>query len=158
MFQVHLSKERFKFSSSHFTLFSEEKAETLHGHNYQVEVLLDFKKISPEAGLAAEFHSLKACLDETLTRLDEKVLVPSLSPFLDIGESDSNIEIKFHNKFYSFPKEDCLVLEVVNTSSECLSQWLFEELKEDMAKLGAKSLQVSLFEAPGQGVSYRSLI
>jgi len=158
MFQVHLSKERFKFSSSHFTLFSEDKAEALHGHNYQVEVVLEFKKISPEAGLAAEFHSLKVCLDETLADLDEKVLIPSLSPFLDIGETETNIEVKFHNKFYSFPREDCLVLEVVNTSSECLSQWLFEALKEDMAKLGAKSLQVCLFESPGQGVSYKAFI
>jgi 6-pyruvoyltetrahydropterin/6-carboxytetrahydropterin synthase len=155
MFQVVLSKERFKFSSSHFTLFSEDQAESLHGHNYQVEVRVDFKKLNPESGLAAEFHSLKKTIDDCLLSLDEKILLPSLSPYLDIGETETNIEVKFHDKFYSFPKQDCLVMEIVNTSSECLSQWLFEELKEPMLQLGAMHMSVSIFETPGQGVTYQ---
>ena len=51
-FQVSLSKERFKFSSTHFTIFNDSEAECLHGHNYLVSVDLGFKS------LAEDFHTI----------------------------------------------------------------------------------------------------
>lgn len=153
MFSLHLHKERFKFSSSHFTIFSELEAEPLHGHNYQVEVDLSFKKLDPETGLAAEFNLLKKSVDDLLKPLDEKILLPSLSPFLQLGEVDSNIEVRFQQKFYSFPKEDCEILEVVNISSECLAQWIVDVLAEDFKSYGATKVAVKVSETQGQGVS-----
>lgn len=154
-FQVSLSKERFKFSSTHFTIFSDSEAECLHGHNYQVSVDFDFKSLAEDTGLSAEFGYLKQKIDEVCESLDEKVLLPGNSPFLDLGETDTNVEVKFGPKFYSFPKEDCEVLDIVNVSSECLAKWIHSKLEAEFSNiLGLEELSVSIEETNGQSITY----
>lgn len=153
-FQVNLSKERFKFSSTHFTIFGDQEAEGLHGHNYRVSVDLDFTHLGESTGLTAEFSHIKRKIDKICESLDEKVLLPSDSPFLSLGETDSNIEVKFSGKFYSFPKDDCEVLEVVNISSECLAKYFHEKLEEELQTIGLESFSVTIEETDGQSVTY----
>ena len=59
MYTVHLAKELFKFSCSHFTILSPEHAERLHGHNYQVRVDITVAKLDPTLGFAFDFNSVK---------------------------------------------------------------------------------------------------
>ena len=153
-FQVNLSKERFKFSATHFTIFNDSDAECLHGHNYLVSVDLDFRTLAEDTGLSAEFSHLKIKIDDLCEELDETVLLPSKSPFLDIGETDTNIEVKFAHKFYSFPTEDCTILDIVNVSSECLAKWIHGRLEEDFHTIGLESLSVTIEETNGQSVTY----
>lgn len=153
-FQVNLSKERFKFSSTHFTIFSDSEAECLHGHNYMVSVDLDFKSLAEDTGLSAEFSHLKDKIDDICEDLDERVLLPGESPFLAMAETDSNIEVRFGNKFYSFPSEDCVVLDIVNVSSECLAKWFHGRLAQDLHAIGLEGLSVTIEETNGQSVTY----
>ena len=153
-FIVELKKQRFKFSSTHFTIFSEDRAERLHGHNYQVAVNIKFKVINPDTGISVEFSELKAMIQKLCDFLDEKILIPSTSPYLSIGEAGENIEIKFGEKFYSFPKEDCEILSIPNSSSECLAQWFYTELKDSMKELSVKGYMITIEETSGQSVTY----
>ena len=153
-FQVSLSKERFKFSSTHFTIFNDREAECLHGHNYMVSVDLDFRSLAEDTGLSAEFGYLKSKIDVICEELDERVLLPGPSPFLEIGETETNIEVKFAEKFYSFPKEDCVVMDIVNISSECLAKWFHARLEKDFHAIGLEGLSVTIEETNGQAVSY----
>lgn len=153
-YTVRISKDRFKFSATHFTIFSEMKAEKLHGHNYQVSVDILFKHLDPQTGISAEFSELKQILKKLCDQLDEKVLLPANSPFVILGETETNVEVKYNERFYSFPKEDCEILEIVNTSSECLAEWVYNNLKEALDQAGAKSFSVSLQESQGQSVSF----
>ena len=153
-FQVSLSKERFKFSSTHFTIFNDSEAECLHGHNYQVSVDLDFRSLAEDTGLSAEFSHLKSKIDDICEELDERVLLPGDSPFLDIGETATNVEVKFGHKFYSFPSEDCLILDIVNVSSECLSKWVHGRLSKDLHAIGLEGFSVTIEETNGQAVTY----
>jgi 6-pyruvoyltetrahydropterin/6-carboxytetrahydropterin synthase len=156
-FQVSLSKERFKFSSTHFTIFNQEEAERLHGHNYLVSVDFDFRSLAEDTGLSAEFGLLKNKIDAICEELDERVLLPADSPFLEMGETETNIEVKFNEKFYSFPKEDCVILDMVNVSSECLAKWVYQELEQDLnAIIGLESFSVTIEETNGQAVTYVS--
>ncbi len=153
-FQVSLSKERFKFSSTHFTIFNDQEAECLHGHNYLVSVDLDFRSLAEDTGLSAEFGHLKSKIDDVCERLDEQVLLPAESPFLDIGETDTNYEVKFNDKFYSFPKEDCFLMDIVNVSSECLAKWVYHQLSRDFQAIGLEGLSVTIEETNGQAVTF----
>lgn len=153
-YSICLSKDRFKFSATHFTVFSEHRAETLHGHNYQVTLTIDFEDTHQSTGLVTEFSNLKEILKSLCDNLDERVLLPARSPFMEMGENQGNIEVRFKNRFYSFPKGDCKLLDIVNTSSECLARWLYEKLKAPLEKLGAKSFSVTLRETQGQSVSF----
>ena len=156
-FQVSLSKERFKFASSHFTIFSETEAEPLHGHNYNLSVDLDFSGINEKNGLCAEFGFLKNIIQEVCDELDEKVLLPIRSPYLRVEDTDPNYDVFFAAKRYSFPKEDCALIEVVNISSECLSQWLHQKLSKKLNVIGLESFSVTIEETAGQGVTYFKL-
>ena len=153
-YSVCLSKDRFKFSATHFTVFSEHRVETLHGHNYQVTLTIDFENVHPNTGLVAEFSKLKDILKNLCDDLDEKVLLPTLSPFIEINQNRDNIEVRFKNRFHSFPKEDCKLLDIVNTSSECLAWWLHKNLKTPLKSIGAKSFSVTLQETQGQSVTF----
>lgn len=155
-FQVNLSKERFKFSSTHFTIFNDSEAECLHGHNYMVSVDLDFKTLAEDTGLSAEFGHLKSKIDDICAELDERVLLPASSPFLAIAEQGENYEVRFANKFYSFPMEDCVLLDVVNVSSECLAKWFYGRLSDKFIAIGLEDLSVTIEETNGQAVTYVS--
>lgn len=153
-FQVSLAKERFKFSSTHFTIFNRHEAEALHGHNYSVSVDLDFRTLAEQTGLSTEFGHLKTKIDDLCQELDERVLIPTQSPFLEIKEVDTNYQVHFSKKHYSFPKEDCVLLDIVNISSECLAKWLHQKLKASFHAIGLEGLSVTVEETSGQSVTY----
>ena len=150
-FQLHLAKENFKFSCSHFTILSSKSAERLHGHNYHVEVLVDVKKLSPDLGFAFDFNELKPEIKAICDQLDERILIPEKSPYLDIKKNKTNIEVTFQKKFYSFPTEDVCLLPVVNITSEEFAHYFYQKLvklKNLMKKI--QSLKVSIEETKGQ--------
>ena len=153
-FQVNLSKERFKFSSTHFTIFNDSEAEALHGHNYMVSVDLDFRSLAEDTGLSAEFGHLKSKIDTICEELDERVLLPTESPFLQIASLEENYEVRFANKLYSFPQEDCVLLEIVNVSSECLAKWFYHRLAAELVTIGLEGFSVTIEETNGQSVTF----
>lgn len=155
MYVIHIAKEPLKFSCSHFTIFSESKAERLHGHNYQVRVAIAIDQIDPKLGLAFDFNEVKPMIREICESLDESILVPRNSPFLKVSTGESQVEVQFGHKFYSFPKEDTVLLPIVNISTEELAKLISDQLIKQMAHLPHwTSLKVNVEETRGQSISY----
>ena len=88
-YTLFFEKPRFKFSSSHFTIFDGETAETLHGHNYHVKLKLSFADVDPKTELALDFNVVKKELTKICDELDEKVLIPEDSPYLTIHKNQN---------------------------------------------------------------------
>lgn len=155
MYVIHIAKEPLKFSCSHFTIFSETKAERLHGHNYQVRVAISIDQIDPKLGLAFDFNEVKPMIREICDSLDECILVPQNSPYLKIVSSDKQVDVDFGKKHYSFPKEDTAILPIVNISTEELSRLISDRLFKQMTHLPHwTSLKVNVEETRGQSISY----
>ena len=170
-FVIHLAKESFKFSSTHFTIFSETKAEKLHGHNYQVKCDIEIDQMDSKIGMAFDFNLLKPEIKALCDEIDEHILIASKSPFLKIKHlqgpknsqdpqnSQDSIEVSFAHRRYVFPKEDCKELALVNITSEELARYFCESLwtrlleKKLLPKF--KSLQISIEETRGQSVTYK---
>lgn len=127
-YRIVLEKENFKFSASHFTIFSSDRAEALHGHNYYVKIELLFARVSADLGMAFDFNFIKPLVRAILHELDEKVLLASKSPYLKIKSSGANYEIGFAKKNYSLPIEDVCALDLVNITSEELARYIAEKL------------------------------
>lgn len=154
-FSIHLGKENFKFSCSHFTIFSEDTAERLHGHNYQVAVHLKVGEIDPKLGFAFDFNLVKPHIKEICDRLDEYILVPINSPYLKIQEDGDQVNVCFAKKNYSFPKADTFLLPVTNISTEELAKYFGDRLSERISQLnGWTEMEVYVEETRGQSVSY----
>lgn len=153
MWSLKLSKETFKFSGAHFTTFSKERAENLHGHNYYVSLNLDGAS-QLQHGMITDLNGPKKKVLTFLEQLDEKVLLPKKNPYLNFSKKDSNIEVRFNRKFYSFPKEDCCFINIVNITVEELAFFIAQGLKSGMKNLPIKSFSVEVCESRGQSAVY----
>ena len=156
MYSIHLAKELFKFSVSHFTIFSAEHAERLHGHNYQVRVSIAVGKIDPKLGLAFDFNLVKPMIRQLCDSMDERILVPEKSPYLKIQKENGQIRVQFADKRYEFPLSDTICLPLVNVTTEELARYVGESLKAEMLSLpGWTEIEVNIEETRGQSVSCR---
>lgn len=153
---LHLAKQNFKFSSGHFLIFDEKRAEMLHGHNYQVKVdLFEVEEGSKQKGYLIDFYDLKKVIKAQCDLWDEHVLLPAKHPDMKKKTSSNgkNDEIAFRDRFYSLPKNEIVWLPVENTSVEELSRLFAEHLLKELAELGVRKLRVSIEETRGQSAS-----
>lgn len=151
---LHLYKQNFKFSSAHFLIFDDKSAEMLHGHNYQVKV--DVKIPSggdQETGFFVDFRIFKDFIKTALDRFDEHLLLPAKHPDILTTVKGPSLELRFRDRFYVFPKGEVLLLPVVNTSVECLSELLAQEFLGEFKKYGVQNLRVTVEETRGQSAS-----
>ncbi len=154
-YRLHLSKENFKFSGTHFTIFSADQSERLHGHNYYVTVEMDLKDTDAKLGMAVDFNVIKTKVRELCAYLDEYVLIPSKSPYLQMKVEGESLRVSLGKKSYTFPRSDVRELPLVNITSEELARWLAEELGPKIRDaVRFESLRVQIDESRGQGASY----
>ena len=154
-YTLELCKEDFKFSAGHFTLFSADEAELLHGHNYQVGVEFVGPELDEE-GLLVSFVETKKTIRALCERLDTQLLIPENSPHLAFDRQDGHLEIRFGARRYVVPEDDVLMLPEVNTSIEVLARYLWNCLAESLELSHLTSLGVNVSETPGQSCWYRA--
>jgi 6-pyruvoyltetrahydropterin/6-carboxytetrahydropterin synthase len=157
LFRLRLAKEDFKFSSAHFTLFGAEKAERLHGHNYQMAVLLEGRRLDEE-GLIADFDQTKGAIRSLCAWLDSRTLLPLASPHLTIRTTGEQVEVDYGDRSYSFPQQDVILLPMVNTSIELLAEMLWEKLVGELKGTLVQVLTVEVGETAGQTCQYRAAL
>lgn len=125
-FSVRLHKEYLVFSAAHFITFAGNICERLHGHNYRVEA----EVIGPldENHYVIDFIALRDRLKQLVDALDHHVLLPTEHPQIHITESEREVVAQFEDRRWVFPREDCVLLPVANTTAELLARHLAREL------------------------------
>lgn len=161
---MNFSKENFKFSSSHFTMFNATEAERLHGHNYSVSLSLKTKDIDSELGMAIDFNEIKKIIKEACDFLDEYILIPENSGFLKINQEGQQIQVNFANKVYSLPESDVRLLALSNVTCEELAKYLALKISYEIKSLNQQHkvkiehINLTVQETSGQSVSYEMSI
>ncbi|WP_455143115.1 6-pyruvoyl trahydropterin synthase family protein [Candidatus Hodarchaeum mangrovi] len=126
--QLVFSHPQNSFCASHF-LLGFGKCERLHGHNYIVEVRLEYKKNVP----AVNFSEINLLIRSKVKVLDQKILLAG-SNFEVLIESALNISnwiVTTGEKRYSFPKKDVIILEGFSAiTSENLAKYLHLEISK----------------------------
>lgn len=147
---IEISKDYLHFNAAHFTLFSADEREDLHGHTFYVAATVD----SPvgDDGLAFDYNLLKAVLKELCDELDEKVLLPENSPHLRLETGDGYLVAVFAGERIPFLPRDVLTLPVRNVTVEELAPWFLARLTGDrrIASLGITRLVLRVSSGPGQ--------
>ncbi|KAJ9469281.1 putative 6-carboxy-5 [Diplonema papillatum] len=161
--RVRIFKQNHRFAAAHFTLYPDGAAERLHGHNYSLEATFDSTSASLDGGILAPFQVVKDSLRLVCEAWHERVLLPGLSKFVSITEAGDNYEVRLRtplvNKFYSLPKEDVVILDIDNVSSENMAVLsLGEYLKRMPPALQAvvKQVTMTVSEGPGSEVSVQA--
>ncbi len=150
-----LAKEDFKFSAAHFTLWSDGRAELLHGHNYRVRVELRGSELDA-AGLLADLESCKGSIRALCRRLDSRTLLPAASPRLICCRHGDVVEARLDERCYSFPAADALLLPLANTSIELLAHMLWHDLAPGLRDSRVEVLAVAVEESAGQSCWYEA--
>ncbi len=129
---VSLEKDNLVFSAAHFITFNGDVCEQLHGHNYRVKC----KVFGPldENGYVIDFIAVRDTLMEIIATLDHRMLLPTKHPMIKVVSEGEEVLVRFQKKRWVFPAEDCVLLEIANTTAELLANYigrvLIERLKE----------------------------
>ncbi len=75
--------------------------EGIHGHNYYVELEV-FGKIGKD-DLIYDFIYLEEILEKITSEWDHFLLLPKHNEVIIYEEKGDNLEIKYHDRFYSIP-------------------------------------------------------
>jgi 6-pyruvoyltetrahydropterin/6-carboxytetrahydropterin synthase len=155
-FRVHVRKDYLVFSSAHFITFAGHRCEALHGHNYRVGVAID-GELDPDGWYVLDFSVLKHLMKRLCDEIDHKVLLPLSNPKLTVGEQDSSVTVAYMGQpRYVFPRDDCALLPIPNTTVEMLAQYLAGRLRTELPdNVRVVAIEVEVEENFGQSAVYR---
>ena len=160
-FRVQVSKDYLVFASAHFITFKGHQCETLHGHNYRVGVAVE-GAVEAETLFVLDFSVLKQITRKLVDRIDHKVLLPTLNPKLAFREDGDRIAVDYFGQpTYVFPKRDCALLPIPNSTAEMLAQYLGTQVREELVAGGythLTSLDLEVEENYGQSATYHEAL
>jgi 6-pyruvoyltetrahydropterin/6-carboxytetrahydropterin synthase len=148
---IELFKEAMKFSAGHFTIFSADRRERLHGHNFTVQARITGE--IDDNGMMGDYRDLKRVLFDLCAGLNEYFLLPGRSPHLTLREEGALIYADFGGERIPFLRGDVLVLPIRNVTVEELARYLVDRLIDDgeLLHVGAiHALTVKVSSGPGQ--------
>jgi 6-pyruvoyltetrahydropterin/6-carboxytetrahydropterin synthase len=148
---IELFKEAMKFSAGHFTIFSEDRRERLHGHNFAVQVGITGEP--DDNGMMGDYGQFKRIAAALCDSLDEWVLLPGRSPHLTLREDGEYVYAEFAGRAIPFLRTDVQVLPVRNITVEELARYLCDRLVDEgkvLAVAPIHRLTVKVSSGPGQ--------
>ena len=157
-FRVSVSKDYLVFASAHFITFEGHRCEGLHGHNYRASVTLE-GELDEEAWFVFDFVEIKKIMSRLCDEIDHLVLLPLQSERVKVTEEGEMVKVAVDGKpRYMFPRRDCALLPVPNTTVEMLAHLLTDRLRAELETLGARgvtAIEMEVEENFGQAAVYR---
>ncbi len=153
-FKVRVTKDHLVFCAGHFISYEGDKCERLHGHNYRatVEIEGDLNEDSYVFDFIALKHRTKAITDE----LDHHMLLPTQNPVVALEERAGSVRVRYRDREWVFPRDDCVLLPIENTTAELLARYIAHRLRDDLRRLHnyvAPVLRVEVEENIGQAAT-----
>lgn len=150
-FRVLLQKEQLVFSAAHFITFAGDICECLHGHNYAVRA--EVEGDLDENRYVIDFIAFRDSLAGLIKQLDHHMLLPLHHPSILVEEQNEEITVRYRSKRWVFPREDCMLLPIANTTAEEIAWWVATQLRNKLfAEIGTRltMLEIGIDENNGQ--------
>jgi 6-pyruvoyltetrahydropterin/6-carboxytetrahydropterin synthase len=130
-YHVRVAKDYLVFSAAHFITFDGNICERLHGHNYRVAAEV-FGPLD-ENDYVIDFIFLRDALRRIVLELDHYMLLPTEHPAIHVQADEVSVEATFAERRWIFPRGDCKLLPLANTTTELLARWIGRRLLEELA-------------------------
>ena len=150
-YHVRVTKDYLVFSAAHFITFNGNICERLHGHNYRVEV--EIAAPLDENSYVIDFIALRNATQEIVDELDHHVLLPTEHDQIHVQSTATEVTATFEDRRWIFPREDCVLLPLANTTTELLARFIGHELIARLSLVAAHPytrLTVGVDENNGQ--------
>jgi 6-pyruvoyltetrahydropterin/6-carboxytetrahydropterin synthase len=149
-FHVRISKQDLVFSAGHFITLEGDTCERLHGHNYRVTA--EVHGPLDENQYVVDFLALRDTLRAIVAELDHHVLLPTEHPSLRVAAGQEEVEVTFGQRRWAFPRSDCVLLPIPNTTTELLARYVAQRLLDDLVSRTGRQptlVEVEVEESPG---------
>ena len=157
-FRVSVNKDYLVFASAHFITFAGHRCEGLHGHNYRASVTIE-GRLNEESWFVFDFVELKRIMRRLCDEIDHLVLLPLQSDRVQVREEGDNVTVAVDGRpRYVFPRRDCALLPIPNTTVEMLAEMLIDRLRVALKEAGATGLtaiEMEVEENFGQSATCR---
>jgi len=154
-YTVRVSKDYLVFCSAHFITYEGNTCERLHGHNYrataEVEAPID------ENHYVFDFIALKDLMRRITNELDHRVLLPAASELIRVEAMDQQVRARFEDREWVFPRDDCVLLPIANTTAELIARWIAGRLADALRReqgFEPSRLKIEVEECFGQLATY----
>ncbi len=154
-FHVRLSKERFVFSAAHFITYAGDVCEPLHGHNYHVSA--DITGPLDENYYVVDFIIVRDALQEIVNSLDHRMLLALEHPTIRVTLETDEVHVTHDSRRWVFPRQDCVLLPLANTTAELLASHIANLLQEALlskVNFAPSRLRIGVDECDGQWAYY----
>ena len=155
-YRVRVTKDHLVFSAAHFITFNGNICERLHGHNWRVAVEVDGPL--DENSYVFDFIALREATQKLVSELDHRMLLPTDHPTIRVSTDDREVTALFESRRWVFPRDECVLLPIKNTTAELIARWLglqlLEVLRNDPGGRHLEALRVSIEENFGQWATW----
>ena len=151
---VRVNKDYFVFSSGHFITYNGGECERIHGHNYRAAV--EVEGGLDENHYVVDFLALRDLTRAITDELDHRMLLPTESALIRLEEDGPNWRVRYRDRHWSFPRDECVLLPVANTTAELLADYIAGRLLRALSARGLPApevLRVEVEESFGQAAS-----
>lgn len=137
---MSVTKDDLVFSSAHFITFAGHRCEGLHGHNYRARVTIE-GDLDQDTGWVIDFVEVKRMMRRLCGEIDHLVLLPLESTRIGVVDDGETVSVAVDGQpRYVFPRRDCALLPIPNTTVEMLAQLLADRLSAELTTAGASRL------------------
>jgi 6-pyruvoyltetrahydropterin/6-carboxytetrahydropterin synthase len=133
-YKVRVTKDHLVFSAGHFITFDGDHCERIHGHNWRVAVEVEDEL--DRNHYVFDFIALLEMTRALVAELDHRMLLPDGSGLIRVVEDGPNWRVEYADRLWSFPRIECVVLPVPNTTTERIADYLGDRLRRAIAERG----------------------
>lgn len=135
-----MTKDDLVFASAHFITFAGHRCEGLHGHNYRARVTIE-GELDEDTGWVIDFVEVKRIMRGLCGAIDHLVLLPLDSKRIGVVEEGETVKVAVDGQpRYVFPRRDCALLPIPNTTVEMLARLLADRLRAELNTGGVSGL------------------
>ena len=139
-YKVRVSKDYLVFCSGHFITYAGDQCERVHGHNYRVAVEVEDEL--DENHYVFDFIALKDLTRAITDGIDHRMLLPTESALITLADDGPNWLVRYGDRRWSFPRDECALLPVANTTAELLAGYIADRLRESIEGRGMRLPQL----------------
>lgn len=151
-FSVDVTKDHLVFSAGHFITIG-NFCERLHGHNFRVAAHVEGSL--DENGYVFDFIALRDELQAVCNQLDHRMLLPLNHQQIHVAVQEREVEVRYEDRRWVFPREECVLLPIEQTTAELLAQWMGEQILPKLQTQTLTALTVKVEENFGQWAGCR---
>ncbi|MHB1034929.1 MAG: 6-pyruvoyl trahydropterin synthase family protein [Pirellulales bacterium] len=151
-YHVRIAGDGLVLSVAHFITFGHDVCERLHGHDYRVAG--EIHGPLDEDRCVVDFVAARDCLAGVLRELDHRVLLPTEHPRIHLAVDRETVRATWGTRAWVFPREDCTLLAVPNTTAEMLARHIGRRWLDAVeSRTGARPTLVRIEVGEGTGQS-----